>query len=76
MSKSLNEIRILMRALVLLILLLNVVLIIQLFKSTGSLNEVHAKSYREPTRVDIVKVGGSAVYSFNGIPVNIKQTRK
>ena len=74
MTKVLNEIKILLRTLVFLILLLNVVLIIQLFKN-ADVNEVHAKSYEEPTRVDIVKVGGSPVYSFNGIPVSIKETK-
>lgn len=76
MTKSLNEIKILLRALVLLILLLNVVLIIQLFKNAGSVNEVYAKSYKEPTKVDIVRVGGSPVYSFKGIPVDVRGTKK
>ncbi|MFH1956979.1 MAG: hypothetical protein ABIJ15_00705 [bacterium] len=74
MTKVLNEIKILLKSLVFLILLLNVVLIIQLLKN-ADVSEVHAKYYEEPTRVDIVKVGGSPVYSFNGIPVNIKQTK-
>jgi len=27
----------------------------------------------EVTKVDIVTVGGSPVYSFNGIPVNVRE---
>jgi len=75
MTKVLNEIKTLLKTLVFLLLLLNVVLIIQLLKNPA-VSEVHAKSYKAPTRVDIVKVGGSPVYSFNGIPVTIKQTKK
>lgn len=72
MTKVLNEIKTLLKSLVFLILILNVVLVIQLFKDAG-VGEAHAKSPEEITQVDIVKVGGSPVYSFNGIPVNVKQ---
>ncbi len=51
-------------------------LVIQLFKDAG-VSEAHAKTdeelTEEVTRVDIVKVGGSPIYSFNGIPVNIRK---
>jgi len=42
---------------------------------TKVLNEIKVllKYPKEITQVDIVAVGGAPVYSFNGIPVNVKQ---
>ncbi len=72
MTKVLNEIKVLLKFLVVLILILNVVLAIQLFND-AAVTEAQAKSPKELTQVDIVAVGGTPVYSFNGIPVNVKQ---
>jgi len=72
MTKVLNEIKVLLKFLVVLILILNVVLAIQLFND-AAVTEAQAKSTKEITQVDIVAVGGAPVYSFNGIPVNVKQ---
>ena len=71
MTKVLNEIKVLLKFLVVLILVLNVVLFIHLFQNAG-VSDAQAKAPKEPTQVDIVAVGGSPVYSF-GIPVILKQ---